>query len=35
MHSIISITDLNKTYAGGFSALKQVNLNIERGELFA
>lgn len=32
---IISITDLSKTYASGFSALKGVNLTIERGEIFA
>ncbi|MGC5781412.1 ABC transporter ATP-binding protein [Methylobacterium sp. NFXW15] len=32
---IISITDLSKTYASGFSALKRVNLAIERGEIFA
>lgn len=32
---IISITDLSKTYASGFSALKRVSLAIERGEIFA
>ena len=32
---IISITDLSKTYASGFSALKSVSLAIERGEIFA
>ena len=35
MASIISIRDLRKTYATGFEALKQINLEIERGEIFA
>ncbi len=35
MASIISIDRLGKTYASGFSALKQVSLDIERGEIFA
>jgi len=35
MPSIISIRDLGKTYATGFQALKAVNLEIERGEIFA
>ncbi|MGD8341768.1 MAG: multidrug ABC transporter ATP-binding protein, partial [Gammaproteobacteria bacterium] len=35
MSSIISIKDLKKTYATGFEALKTVNLEIERGEIFA
>ena len=35
MDSILSITNLGKTYAGGFEALKNVNLEIERGEIFA
>ncbi|MGE0189198.1 MAG: ABC transporter ATP-binding protein [Steroidobacteraceae bacterium] len=35
MHSIISITNLTKTYASGFQALKNVNLEIRRGEIFA
>ncbi|HWK97710.1 MAG TPA: ABC transporter ATP-binding protein [Pseudolabrys sp.] len=35
MSSIISIQDLSKTYASGFTALKTINLNIERGEIFA
>ncbi len=35
MTSIIEIHNLNKTYASGFQALKQVNLNIQRGEIFA
>jgi ABC-2 type transport system ATP-binding protein len=32
---IISISDLSKTYASGFQALKRVNLEIRRGEIFA
>lgn len=32
---IISVTDLTKTYASGFQALKRVNLQIRRGEIFA
>ncbi|HVM96834.1 MAG TPA: ABC transporter ATP-binding protein [Candidatus Acidoferrales bacterium] len=32
---IISIHNLNKTYAGGFQALKNVSLEIRRGEIFA
>jgi len=35
MSSIISIKDLSKTYASGFIALKTINLDIERGEIFA
>jgi ABC-2 type transport system ATP-binding protein len=35
MTAIISIKDLSKTYATGFEALKQVNLDIRRGEIFA
>jgi len=35
MTSIISIKDLSKTYAGGFQALKRVDLDIRRGEIFA
>jgi ABC-2 type transport system ATP-binding protein len=35
MAAIISIKDLSKTYAGGFQALKHVNLDINRGEIFA
>ncbi|RDV02184.1 ABC transporter ATP-binding protein [Undibacter mobilis] len=35
MPSIISITNLSKTYASGFTALKTINLDIERGEIFA
>jgi len=32
---MISIQGLTKTYAGGFEALKNVSLDIERGEIFA
>ncbi len=32
---IISISNLSKTYASGFHALKEVNLEIRRGEIFA
>jgi ABC-2 type transport system ATP-binding protein len=32
---IISIRDLHKTYATGFNALKGINLEIRRGEIFA
>jgi ABC-2 type transport system ATP-binding protein len=35
MHDVISISNLSKTYASGFSALKNVNLAIHRGEIFA
>ena len=35
MQSIISIKNLTKTYASGFQALKNVNLEIRRGEIFA
>lgn len=35
MHDIISISNLFKTYASGFNALKNVNLTICRGEIFA
>jgi len=33
--SIISIRGINKTYAGGFQALKSISLDIRRGEIFA
>eukprot|EP01034_Spumella_vulgaris_P008094 gene8094-biopygen7101 len=33
--TILSIAGLSKTYASGFSALKQVDLQIRRGEIFA
>jgi ABC-2 type transport system ATP-binding protein len=35
MASIIRVRGLSKTYASGFSALKSVDLDIERGEIFA
>src|SRR5207237_4355187 len=35
MDSIIDIRNLSKTYASGFQALKNVNLEIRRGEIFA
>jgi len=35
MQPIISVTDLSKTYASGFQALKGINLEIRRGEIFA
>jgi ABC-2 type transport system ATP-binding protein len=34
MQPVINITDLTKTYAGGYQALKPVNLEIDRGEIF-
>jgi ABC-2 type transport system ATP-binding protein len=34
MEPIISVKDLDKTYAGGFQALKSVSLDIRRGEIF-
>ncbi len=34
-NSIIEIKQLCKTYAGGFKALKSVNLKINKGEIFA
>jgi ABC-2 type transport system ATP-binding protein len=35
VESIISVRNLTKTYASGFEALKAVNLEIRRGEIFA
>ena len=35
MQPIISIRGLNKTYASGFEALKSIDLDIQRGEIFA
>ncbi len=32
---IISVRGVNKTYAGGFRALKNIDLDIRRGEIFA
>lgn len=33
--AIVRVRGLSKTYAGGFQALKNVNLDIHRGEIFA
>lgn len=35
MQPIISVRQLSKTYASGFQALKPINLDIEKGEIFA
>jgi len=35
MQPIISISHLSKTYASGFEALKDINLEIKKGEIFA
>lgn len=35
MQPIVSVTNLSKTYATGFHALKNINLAINRGEIFA
>ena len=35
MQTVISVRDLSKTYASGFEALRSVNLEIRRGEIFA
>jgi len=35
VESIISVKSLTKTYASGFQALKNINLEIRRGEIFA
>ena len=35
MQPIISVSDLTKTYASGFQALKKINLEIRPGEIFA
>ena len=35
LEPIISIKNLNKVYAGGYQALKNINLEIKRGEIFA
>src|SRR5882757_11290707 len=32
---IISVSNLSKTYASGFQALKSINLDIRKGEIFA
>lgn len=34
-NSIITVSDLTKTYASGFQALKKVDLEIRKGEIFA
>ena len=35
MDHVISVSKLSKTYASGFEALKNINLDIRRGEIFA
>src|SRR6201987_935913 len=35
MSPIITVSQLSKTYASGFQALKNVDLTIRRGEIFA
>src|ERR1700680_3021280 len=35
MQPIVSVANLSKTYASGFPALKSINLEIRRGEIFA
>src|SRR6516225_7170625 len=35
MQPIISVNNLSKTYASGFQALRNINLEIRRGEIFA
>ncbi len=35
MPPIISVKDLSKTYKSGFQALKVINLDIDKGEIFA
>ena len=35
MPSIISVSNLSKTYGSGFKALNNINLDIKRGEIFA
>ncbi len=35
MSAVVSISDLSKTYRGGFQALKHINLDIQRGEILA
>ena len=34
MQPILDVKNLNKTYAGEFEALKDVSLEIRRGEIF-
>jgi len=35
MQTIISVSNISKTYASGFQALKRIDLNISHGEIFA
>ena len=35
MQPIVSVNNLSKTYDAGFQALKNVNLNIQQGEILA
>jgi ABC-2 type transport system ATP-binding protein len=35
VQTIISVSNLTKTYPSGFQALKNINLDIQRGEIFA
>ena len=35
MQPIISVKDLCKTYSSGFEALKSINLEVRKGEIFA
>jgi ABC-2 type transport system ATP-binding protein len=35
LQPVISVSNLDKTYASGFEALKEINLDIRRGEIFA
>src|ERR1700742_4591473 len=35
MPSMISVSNLSKTYGSGFKALSNINLEIQRGEIFA
>ena len=35
MQPVISVSNLSKTYASGFQALKRIDLEIRRGEIFA
>src|ERR687891_1103061 len=35
LQPVISVSNLDKTYASGFRALKEINLDIRRGEIFA
>src|SRR4051794_24264938 len=35
MQSIVSVSNLSKTYASGFQALKGINLEVRSGEIFA